>query len=320
MRAADEPDKGNYEQVVIVTRRTQLEELVARFNTRGQARFYLEHEGLDFAPIEQAHERFHDALGRVRAAIPHELRQQTIDRTTIPQFSFAERDLIVVVGQDGLVANTAKYAGQTPIIAVNPDPALFDGVLLPFEAREFGAVMDRVLSLNYDCREVTLAEATLSDGQRLLAFNDFFVGARSHVSARYSIRRGEREERQSSSGIIVSTGAGSTGWLQSVYAGAAGIVSALGGQPRSLPDDGRMPWDSDELIYAVREPFPSRVTGTSMVFGSATRSDPLIVVSEMATDGRIFSDGVEDDFLEFNSGTKMTVAPAAARARLVSAA
>ncbi len=55
-------------------------------------------------------------------------------------------------------------------------------------------------------RSVSMAEAWLQDGQRLLAFNDLFVGARSHVSARYRIAQGGREEEQSSSGVIFSDG------------------------------------------------------------------------------------------------------------------
>ena len=54
------------------------------------------------------------------------------------------------------------------------------------------------------------------DGQRLLAFNDLFIGARTHVSARYRVEYAGKQEQQSSSGLLVSTGAGSTGWLSSV--------------------------------------------------------------------------------------------------------
>jgi len=55
-----------------------------------------------------------------------------------------------------------------------------------------------------------MARARLNDGQELLALNDLFIGRRTHVSARYALRVGDYVEDQSSSGIIVSTGAGST--------------------------------------------------------------------------------------------------------------
>jgi hypothetical protein len=165
--------------------------------------------------------------------------------------------------------------------------------------------------------KITLAKAELKNGQSLFAFNDFFIGARSHVSARYKIEIGEREETQSSSGIIVSTGAGSTGWLQSVYAGAAGVVEALGGKVIPPPNGGRLNWESEHLIYSVREPFPSITTQATIVYGDFTNKTPLKVTSHMASNGIIFSDGVEADYLEFNSGAELTLSTAPQKALLV---
>ena len=68
-----------------------------------------------------------------------------IDRTFLPNFDFGRCVLVVVIGQDGLVANTAKYVGDLPIVAVNPDPARNDGVLLPFTIRAAGSAVRRVL-------------------------------------------------------------------------------------------------------------------------------------------------------------------------------
>jgi NAD kinase len=306
-----------YENVIIVTRRTELEELVARFNTKAQARFYLEQAGRPFGPIEVAHERHQQVLTAVRKAVPAGVRSQVVDRELVPRFTFGAADLVVTVGQDGLVSNTAKYLDGQPILAVNPDPERFDGVLLPFTAATAGRELHATLYGDSQVKHVTLARAELADGQSLLAFNDFFIGARSHVSARYEIEIGERREAQSSSGIIVSTGAGSTGWLQSVYAGAAGIIEALGGQVVPPANGGRLPWDTGHLVYSVREPFPSIATQTSIVYGVFTDATPLRVTSQMATNGVIFSDGVEADYIEFNSGAELTLTTAPQKARLV---
>jgi len=311
------PRQAQFENVVIVTRRTDLEELTARFNTAAQARFYLEHAGQAFTPIENAHRRYHVALENVRHAVPKGLKSQVIDRSFVPQFTFGEADLVITVGPDGLVVNTAKYLHGQPILAVNPDPEQIDGVLLPYTAREIARALSATLEGEARVRPVSMAEARLTSGQRLLAFNDLFIGARSHVSARYHLAQDAEGEDQSSSGIIVSTGAGSTGWLQSVYAGAAGVVSALGGQVTPPPNGGRLPWDADHLMFAVREPFPSKVTRATMVFGVVTREKPLVITSHMADNGAIFSDGVEMDFAEFNAGATATITLADNQARLV---
>jgi NAD kinase len=305
-----------YENVIIVTRNTELDDLVARFNTQAQAKFYLEHTGYDFAPVAAAHAQHQTVLGEVRHSVPRTIKSQVIDRDMVPRFTFGADDLVVTVGQDGLVSNTAKYLSGQPILAVNPDPARFDGVLLPFRAENFAEQLQATLYGPLHAKEITLAKAESSNGQSLLAFNDFFIGARSHVSARYRIEVDARAEEQSSSGIIVSTGAGSSGWLQSVYAGAAGVIEALGGQVVPPANGGRLSWDAEHLMYSVREPFPSITTQASIVHGMCSQGSPLKVTSHMITNGVIFSDGVESDYLEFNAGTELTLTTAADKAHL----
>ena len=299
-----------FEKVVIVTRQTELDELVHRFNTPAQARFYLEQGGHSFDDIQLAHDRYMRVVHAVIESLSASQKHQRIDRSIVPQFTFADDDLVVTIGQDGLVSNTAKYLHGQPVFAINPDPDRYDGILLPFNASEFRPNLAAALKGELNESTVTLATAHSSDGQELLAFNDFFIGARSHVSARDEIEVGGRREAQSSSGIIVSTGAGSTGWLQSVYAGAAGVIQAYGGTYVPPPDNGRLPWDAEELVYSVREPFPSQVTQSTLVHGHLTRETPLTVTSRMPVNGVIFSDGVEADYINFNSGTTLTIGPA----------
>jgi NAD kinase len=173
-----------FERVVVVTRATEMEQLVMRFNTVPQARFYLEHAGQDFDPIQRTHTQYHAVLDRVRRAVPQGLKFQAIGREFLPQYSFDEADLVVTVGPDGLVVNTAKYLSGQPILAVNPDPATIEGVLVPFEPEDPDWVIGRAVAGDVAVREVSMAEARLGDGQRLLAFNDLFIGARRGRGAR----------------------------------------------------------------------------------------------------------------------------------------
>lgn len=306
-----------YEHVIIVTRKTELEELTARFNTVAQAQFYLEHAGRDVTPIIEDHEQYKTVLDHVRNAIPAGVKSQLIDRDFVPQFTFGDDDIVITVGQDGLVVNTAKYLTHQPIIGVNPDPGKVEGVLLPFTVKKLLNRLSATLIGDASIRDVTMAKASLSDGQELLAFNDLFVGPRSHVSARYHIEQAGNGEDQSSSGIIISTGAGSTGWMKSIYAGAAGIIEALGGKV-SMPEAGsRFDWDADHLVYAVREPWPSKTSRSTMVFGVITPDKPLTLNSYMAEHGVIFSDGIENDYVKFNAGHRATINVADHKARLV---
>jgi NAD kinase len=305
-----------FEKIVLVTRKTRLDELIERFNTRAQAKFYIERAGGDFADYVLEHDAYHRSLALVRRAIETGLKIQVLDRALVPTYVFSKSDVIVTLGQDGLVANTAKYVGGQPIIAVNPDPERFDGVLLPFRANDLRASVERTLSGKTRVRSVTLAEAKLKDGQRLLAFNDLFIGASTHISARYRIRYGGRNERHSSSGIIVSTGAGSTGWLSSIFNETAGILSFLGRASSEIRRPA-MAWEEDRLVFVVREPFASRHSQATIVAGAVVRNAPLALESQMPMGGVIFSDGVEADHLDFNSGALATIGVAPEKATLV---
>lgn len=305
-------------KIILVQRRTRLQELIVRYNTIQQAQFYIERLGADFGDYVQEDRMYHQALEQAAAELQPLGRVQRLDREHVPSFIFGPEDIVVVLGQDGLVANTMKYVTNQPLIGVNPDPQRWDGVLLPFTVGDLAKVIPEVFRRQRQVQEVRLARAELNDGQSLTGVNDLFIGRRTHVSARYEIRVGEQQEQQSSSGIIVSTGMGSTGWFKSVIAGAAGIVRQASQQDVSMSShDSSFAWDAPYLYYSVREPFPSRTTAAELVFGRIDNGQPLRIVSQMPENGVIFSDGVESDYLEFNSGIEATISVAQQRAHLV---
>ena len=295
------------QRIVLIVRKTRLEDLVTRFNTVEQARFYIQHLGADFSDYEAEHRIYHEAVLAAQASLRQFGRVHTLDRQFLPNYLFAPDALVVVLGQDGLVANTLKYLTGQPVIGVNPDPARWDGVLLPFKVGDLAAITSASQLGKRPLRKVTMARVRLSDGQELHAVNDLFIGPRSHVSARYEIRLGEQSEVHSSSGVIVSTGLGSTGWFRSLLAGAVGIsgqapVASL----KALQENG-FPWEADHLHFTVREPFPSHTSQAGLVFGQISAQQPLKLLSQMAGYGVVFSDGIESDHLEFNAGVEATV-------------
>jgi NAD kinase len=305
-----------FEKIVIVTRKTRLEELIARFNTREQARFYIEHAGADFASYQVEHDTYKRAVETLTIQIGTLARVQLIERAFLPTFIFTDKDLIVTIGQDGLVVNTAKYLNGQPIVAINPDPTRFDGVLLPYRVQDAQAAITQVMQGQAAVRRIAMAEAHLNDGQRMLAFNDLFIGVRTHTSARYHITFGARSEPHSSSGIIVSTGAGSTGWLSSMFNMASGIVHWLEGQART-PEPIQLDWEDERLVFVVREPFISKTSQASIVAGVITPESELVLESHTPENGVIFSDGIEADYVSFNSGTTAQVRVAQKKTNLV---
>lgn len=282
------------EYAIIIKNKTRLESLIERFNTKAQAQFYIERSGGDFQEYVTEHEKFYQSFLEIQTKLSKVIKNKVVEREFIPSYIFSEKNLIVVVGQDGLVANVAKYSKNIPIVAINPDVERYDGVLLPFNVTNFLNGVNTVINESFSSKKMKFAEAVLNDGQKLLAVNDLFIGISSHSSARYKLVLNGKEEMQSSSGIIVSTKTGSTGWLSSIFNMAYGI---LGSKKLKYPQV-----NEDDLYFAVREPFKSKATQTDICGGILKRGNKLIIESLMPNNGFIFSDGIEKDFLQFNSG------------------
>ena len=290
-------------KLILVTRHTSLHELKQKYGTLGQAKFYIKHLGESFEQYEREDALFWSVQKQVLSFIKATGRVQQLDRSYLSTYQFSRDDVVIVLGQDGLVANTLKYLNGQSVIAINPSPKSYDGVLLPFIVDDLPLVMADVLMNTTQTKFITMAEATTNLGDKLLAVNDLFIGPKSHTSARYEMQWGKESEYQSSSGIIVSTGLGSTGWFKSLIAGASGIA----GKPVQKQIANGFEWDSDFLYYTVREPFPSKVSKTNLVFGKVDARKPLTLSSKMAENGVIFSDGLENDYLEFTAGVTASI-------------
>lgn len=328
--------------IAVVTQETRLSGLQSRWATKSAAKFRLKQaraverdrvaaravrvktdelreldsvfEEASFDVYEEEDLSYQQTLDLLKRELDFGYPVKFVKREFLPTFDFRGCVLVVVVGQDGLVANAAKYVGDLPIVGVNPDPNRIDGILVPFHVRQLRPIVQRALNDRGEFRSVTLAQVGLNDGQRMLAFNDFFLGCQSHVSARYTLRVGGKAEPQSSSGIIVSTGAGSTGWLSSVFNMTTGVARWM---RRQVPAAVQIAPNDRRLVWVVREPFRSKQSGANLVAGFLEEGQEMVVESLMPTRGVIFSDGIESDFLEFQSGTIATFSISPQRARLV---
>ena len=76
--------QGAFEKIVLVTRKTRLAELVERFNTLAQAKFYIEHAGGDFGEYVAEDEVYRRSADIVRREMEMGLKIQEIDRALVP--------------------------------------------------------------------------------------------------------------------------------------------------------------------------------------------------------------------------------------------
>jgi len=280
-------------RAVFVTRPSDYRLMLAAHATRGQVRFVMRSRGQRAEDLEARDAEQADALRAARAAVPPDWRQAEVERDDLDRFLFGPEDVVVAVGQDGLVANVAKYLHGQPVLGVNPSPDLYDGVLARLRADRLARLLPAAFHGDAPAERRTMVEAVLDTGETLTALNEVFLGHRSHQSARYALADGDAHENQSSSGLIVASGTGITGWARSILE-ATGQSLALGPEERAVG-------------YLVREPFPSRATGTGMRAGRIA-AEPLAVTSRM-DGGVVFADGIEQDFLPFDWGRRASIGP-----------
>jgi len=292
-------------RAVLVTRETELAALLARHGTRGQVEFYLSSRGQSFEEVEARDVTQARAIAAAKTAIPAEWSLAEVERADLNRFLFFPNDIVVALGQDGLVANLSKYLDGQPVIGVTPSPEVGEGILTPHAVTGLPDLLRRTAEEDVDAEARAMVEARVAGGDRLLALNELFIGHRSHQSARYDLRFAGEGEFQSSSGMIVSTGTGLSGWARSIMAAT-----------QTAFDFG---CEEAKAAFFAREPWPSRVSGDRLRSGVIEGSGTLDVVSRMGEGGVVFADGIEQDFLRFDWGAEVTVGVAEARLRLITA-
>ncbi|MFF4490317.1 hypothetical protein ACFY0F_28145 [Streptomyces sp. NPDC001544] len=293
-------------RAVLVHRTTEYEELLARHGTHGQAAFFLASRGRAVEEVAGRHHRTRRALAEVASTVPPAWRQTTVERGDLDRFLFGPEDVVVVVGQDGLVANVAKYLAGQPVVGIDTDPGRNPGVLVRHRPEDAAVLLPAVPARGTGVEELTMVEAVADDTQRLVALNEIYLGAAGHQTARYRLGLdgdGGVVEAQASSGVLVGTGTGASGWLRSVWQER--------GSRLTLPGPAE-----DRLVWFVREAWPSPATGTSLVAGELTAAAALSVTVE--SDRLVaFGDGIESDALELTWGQTVRVGVCGRRLRLV---
>lgn len=187
------------------------------------------------AKLRDSAQRQRAAIDAVRAALAGStVRERRVDELRPDDADGA--DLVVTAGGDGTVftANTLRTAA--PFLTVNSDP---QGSLGHF-TRACADDVPRLLAAwrrgNPAFQEVPRLRCRTASADVLVLNDALFTNRNPAAMSRYMIADGQGCERQRSSGVWISTAAGSTGGIHS--AGMEPVYALL-----------------PALLYKVREPF-----------------------------------------------------------------
>ncbi len=257
-------------RVLVVCKLSVLEAMAARVGADGVERF--------LERIPEVRARYETADNENRAAsetVVGVLRRAKIPFEVTPR-PLVEKvtgfDLVLTLGGDGTFLDASHAVEDAPMLGVNSAPTTSVGHFCRADGASFEEVFDEVLAEAVRPVRVFRVEVEL-DGEVLAppVLNDaLFSHSIPAGTSRYVVEVGERAERQKSSGIWVSTAAGSTG-----------AIHSAGGEAMDVAGNAL-------LQYRVREPYDE--PGAAPTLLSGIESGP-VRLRNLTTRASLFIDG-----------------------------
>lgn len=255
-------------KVLLSTKKTALEYFKEQSDT-----FERELPPAEVEELRKNHAEHYASLNKIREVLAKYNIQ--FDRTYMPYSEYEDfkgKDLIISIGGDGTVLNTSHYMlDETPVLTIKSTEGS-TGALCEISANNFENALKKILNGDFKIEKWTRAEGRFGK-RKVFALNEIYVGTRFSPSmARYELMRKDKSELQMSSGVVITTGTGSTGW----YSNIPVIGKAFSK-------------DAKELHFCVRE--PKAAANYTMLQGALLPGEVLTVKSKMNVDGCISFDG-----------------------------
>lgn len=222
--------------------------------------------------FRQTHENHFWALAYVEAALKRrKLKFAKFCRGS--SVHYGRYDLIITVGGDGTFLEAARYLRDQVIWGINSDPAWSVGRFCSGHLRNFETMLERVIAGKVKARRLNRLSLSFDDGTPPMdVLNDLLICHQNPGAlSRYYLMVGRIKEEQKSSGVWISTAAGSSGGIHS----AGGKV---------------LPQESKSIQYRARELYRSRGTKYRLT-GGVLESGQKITLLSLMREGVVFVDG-----------------------------
>jgi NAD+ kinase len=218
----------------------------------------------------------HDDHERTLGCVLQALAKAGITPMVVPArtaFDATGVHLVVTVGGDGTLLSASHHVGQCPILGVNSSPTHSIGFFCAATAESIDTMLRQALDESLPSVRLSRMQVMIDDelcSKRVLN-EALFCHTVPAATSRYILEFGGDSEEQRSSGVWVSTAAGSTAALRS----AGGDL---------------LPFASPDLQLVVREPYS--ITGNDYRLRKCTITPGQeIVLRSKMMDARLFLDG-----------------------------
>lgn len=228
-------------KILVVTKQSKLEWEREKFglDEKGiRAKYSSEHANLD--AILKAHERQLATRKELHTLLP-DADFLSMDKLVNPVRNY---DAVLSLGGDNSFIYVTHYLDPSiPVIGINSDPGRSLGKLCAWNSSDLARVVRHLQEENYKIEKWPRLQATIDDKSLIPATSEYYFGEdRSKDMSRHVLIHRGKQYEQKSSGIILATGAGSTGWRSS----AGRYRHPFGNQFNRTRAQGR---------FIVREPF-----------------------------------------------------------------
>ena len=246
----------------------------------------------------------------------HQLRVELRARERVRRADFIGRDLVVVLGGDGTLTSISHNIDEsTPVMGVNSHPVSLD------PNGSVGFYMDSTLeTFAEDFSAALRGEAIENNLPRLRAIIDSTSGNRyttdpamnellianthQYAPSKYHLRRGEKNTKQQSSGLIFSTWLGQGAWF------AHGLDTATLDEIRSDIIEGQ----EESHYFVLARDLNHRQRVDERWSWVDWTDEPTQILSDMHR-GYVVPDGWDE--VHFNRGASITVDLNAPKLRLL---
>jgi len=171
-------------------------------------------------------------------------------------------DIVISIGGDGTALSASHFLTKRPLLAINSNPRQSEGALTTLNLEDLDKKLREIKSGKFKTEKLERIEVMINDKlQNPLALNDVFIAnEKAYSMSKYKIRFNGSLEEQKSSGLIFSTGTGSTAWFKSA-----------GGEPFSA--------QSRVIKMIVREPFLRRISKFKTIRAEIGEKDSCEVIA-----------------------------------------